>query len=248
MYGISDECERLALLEQQQIKELVNELGISDETLQIHGLLPNIKGEGITRLIYENTNGISNKLRGNDKVEKAKNIHDELEADIVADIVAYNEHRLNMRHKGNVNGFNQLFRGGEAAIQSVVSHNTHENISNIQEGGTSLMMFGPITDQLDYSAAKRDDSGLGRWSVMTIKGEGYNTRIVCGHNPCYNNNPTSSTSYQQHRRYFINKKKDLTCPRTKFREDLVEQLTRWREEGDKLIVCLDANENITTNQ
>ena len=158
MYGISDECEQLALLEQQQIKELVNELGISDETLQIHGLFPNTKGEGITRLIYENANGISSKLMGNDKVEKAKSIHDELGVYIVA----YNEHRLNMRHKGNVNGFNQLFQGGEAAIQSVVSHNTHGNISKIQEGGTSLMMFGPITDQLDYSAVKRDDSGLGR--------------------------------------------------------------------------------------
>ena len=105
-------------------------------------------------------------------------------------------------------------------------------------------MFGPITDQLDCMADKRDNSGLGRWSVMTIQGEGFKTRILCGYNPCYNNNPNSSTSYQQQRRYFINKKMDLTCPRTKFREDLVDQLTRWREEGDKLIVCLNANENI----
>ena len=29
-----------------------------------------------------------------------------------------------------------------------------------------------------------------------------------------------------------------------FREDLVQLLTEWREQGDRLIVCLDANEDI----
>jgi hypothetical protein len=38
--------------------------------------------------------------------------------------------------------------------------------------------------------------------------------------------------------------KDLTCPRTKSHEDLMAQLRRWQQDGDKLIVCLDANEDI----
>ena len=79
---------------------------------------------------------------------------------------------------------------------------------------------------------------------MTLKGDQGRTRVVCGYNPCYNKNPDSGTTYQQHRRFFITKKKDLTCPRTKFKEDLVAQLTKWREEGDRIIVCLDANEDI----
>ncbi len=57
-------------------------------------------------------NGISIRLSDNAKLEKAKEIHDELEVDIVA----YNEHRLNLRHHLNVNGFNQMFKGGEATI------------------------------------------------------------------------------------------------------------------------------------
>jgi hypothetical protein len=81
-------------------------------------------------------------------------------------------------------------------------------------------------------------------SVMTVQGEGFKTRIVCGYNLCYNNTLNNSTSYQQHRQYFINKRKDLTCPRTKFQDDLIEQLSKWREGGDKLIVCLYANKNI----
>jgi hypothetical protein len=58
-------------------------------------------------------NGISNKLSDNEKLKKAKEIHDKLEVDIAA----YNEHRLNLHHRLNINGFNQIFIGGEMAIQ-----------------------------------------------------------------------------------------------------------------------------------
>ena len=79
---------------------------------------------------------------------------------------------------------------------------------------------------------------------MTLWGDGVRTRVVCGYNPCYNKNPNSSTTYQQHRQFFITQRKDLTCPPTKFREDLVAQLMQWRKDGDHLIVCLDANKHI----
>ena len=98
------------------------------------------------RLIYENVNCLSNKLSNNDKVDKAKEIHDNLEVGIVA----YNEHRLNMCDRRNVNGFNHFFKGGEAALQSVVVHNVHKNIGRVQEVGTSLLLFGSLTEQLDH--------------------------------------------------------------------------------------------------
>jgi hypothetical protein len=62
-------------------------------------------------------------------------LHDELEVDMAA----YCKHKLNMKHKKNVNGFNQLFKGGEAAIQSIAAHNLHENIGHTQQGETSLI-------------------------------------------------------------------------------------------------------------
>jgi hypothetical protein len=67
---------------------------------------------------------------------------------------------------------------------------------------------------------------------------------VDGYNPCYNNNKGSSTTYQLYWRYFITWSKDLMCPQTKFREDLVKQLCKWREDGNRFIVCLDTNEHI----
>ncbi len=106
------------------------------------------------------------------------------------------------------------------------------------------MLFGPLTEQLENDQPGKAESGLGRWSAMTLWGDGVRTRVVCGYNPCYNKNQYSSTTYQQHRRFFITQKSDLTCPRKKIRKDLVAQLTQWRNNGDKLIMCLDANKHI----
>jgi hypothetical protein len=54
-----------------------------------------------------------------------------------------------------------------------------------------------------------------------------------------------STSYQQQKRYLQLHKKDAdSCPQTKFREDLIQALNTWRAAGDRLIVCLDANEHV----
>jgi hypothetical protein len=231
--------KRIALVEQQE-RNRVAELGVPEEVLRIHGVAPGSKRDGVIRLIYENVNGINNRLCNNDKVEKAKEIIDDLEADIVA----YNEHRLNMQDRHNVNGFSQLFKGGEAAIHSVVAHNVHENFGKVQEGGTSLMAIKPLTEFIEHDQAGKDETGLGRWSIMTFKGDQGKTRVICGYNPCCNSNPDSSTSYQQHRRFFVTRKKDLTCPRMKFWDDLVVKLQRWREDGNQLVVCLDANKNI----
>ncbi len=93
--------------EQQEIRE-INSITLLEEILQVHGYAPPTKAEGTVILMYENVNSFQNRLSGNEKVERAKEIHDKLEVDIVA----YCEHQLNMRHKKNCNGFNQLLKGG----------------------------------------------------------------------------------------------------------------------------------------
>ena len=81
-------------------------------------------------------------------MEKSKEVIDELEADVVC----YNEHRVNMKHKENHNGFNQLFRGGGAEIRSVVAHNFHKNVGIVQEGGVSVLLFGSLIQKFDVPA------------------------------------------------------------------------------------------------
>jgi hypothetical protein len=177
--------------------------GVSDELLTVQGVAPGATLEGMTRLLYENPDGFNSRIGGNEKLDKAKELIDDLDADVVA----FSEHKLNLQHKDNRNGFSQMFKGGEAEIRFVAAHNTHE-------GGTSLLLFGTLIEQYDFEESGKDPTGLGRWVVMVFRGQnGVVTRIICAYNPFYNTKDGSRTSYQQHRRYFIVKEKDTTCPR-----------------------------------
>ena len=109
-WGDGNTYSLAATLEREQIA------GIADELLEVHGVAPNKKAEGVTRLLYENVDGIRNRICNNDKLDKAKELIDELGVDVVA----YNEHKMRMGHKDNRNGMSQMFNGGEAEIRSVV--------------------------------------------------------------------------------------------------------------------------------
>jgi hypothetical protein len=89
--SIEEKHECNALIEQQE-KIRVRELGLPNKVLRAHGVAPASKGKGIIRMIYKNMNGISNRMRNNDKLEKAKELHGKLEVDIAA----YNKHWLNI--------------------------------------------------------------------------------------------------------------------------------------------------------
>jgi hypothetical protein len=68
---------------------------VSEYLLEVHGLPPGRKGDGVTRLIYEYLNGLqSTMLSKNRKLEKAWRVIDDLQADIVC----YNEHQQNLWH------------------------------------------------------------------------------------------------------------------------------------------------------
>jgi hypothetical protein len=112
--------------EQQEIRETLN-IPVPDEMLQIHGYAPPTKAKGTVRLIYENVNRINNRMCNNEKLEKMREIHNKLEVDIAAN----SKHQLNMKNKNNCNGFNQLFKGGETVVHSVVAHNVHENFGKV---------------------------------------------------------------------------------------------------------------------
>ena len=88
-----------------------------------------------------------------------------------------------------------------------------------------------------------DESGLGRWSWMLFQGAHNNkTRIISAYKPCRTGPSGLRTVFNQQRRYFrsIGRKGN---PRTLFNQDLQEQLVQWRQGGEKLIVCIDANES-----
>ena len=70
---------------------------ISKELLRVHVIAPGKKPERVTRIIYENANSFNTIISGNKTAEKAKEVIEELEVDVVC----YNEHIVNMRNKEN---------------------------------------------------------------------------------------------------------------------------------------------------
>ena len=76
----------------------------------------------------------------------------------------------------------------------------HENVGRVQEGSTCSMVVGPLVEYFDSGKSGKDETGLGRWTVMTFIGsDGIAIRFLCGYNPCYNRKKNSDTSYQQQR-------------------------------------------------
>jgi len=57
---------------------------VSEYLLEVHGLAPGRKGDRVTRLIYENLNGLQSILSNkNKKLEKVQWVIDDLQANIV---------------------------------------------------------------------------------------------------------------------------------------------------------------------
>ena len=65
------------------------------DLLQPQGLPPNTKQDGIFWLLCENPNGFNNRITGNQKLDKAIDLKDELEANGPL----YCKHRLNLKHR-----------------------------------------------------------------------------------------------------------------------------------------------------
>ena len=74
-------------------------MDIAKELLRFHGIATGKKPDGVTKIIYENANSFNTRISGNEKVDKSKEVIDKLEADVVC----YNDHRVNTKHKENHN-------------------------------------------------------------------------------------------------------------------------------------------------
>jgi hypothetical protein len=230
--------------EDHELQQLLEE---KRELLEVLGIAPGQKGEGVTRLIYENINGLLAKLSGNDKLDKLRVVLDDLEADLFG----FNEHRINKKNKDNRKySVTQLFDGGESLVKGILSHNKHEQVDKYlskrtQEGGTGMVAFGETASLMNRDNSGEDETGLGRWTYFEIRGEdGHCTMVLVGYCPCPNRKPDNGTSYQQTKHYFAHEHGIDVDPRRKFLEDLVALLEKWKGEGKRMVVMLDANEDV----
>ena len=130
----------------------------------------------------------------------------------------------------------------ESLIRTVAAHNVHEKMARSQEGGTAMLEFDNLSSVVKETGV--DESGLGRWCWMLLQGKkNHHTKIITAYQPCRCNKKANSAVYAQHKRFF-KMKGDFRCPRLIFRQHLMEQLDKWQGNGDRIILMIDANENL----
>ena len=126
----------------------------------------------------------------------------------------------------------------------MASHNTREvtNVGHTQRGGTATLLTNQLAAFVIDSGT--DPTGLGRWSWYLLQGEpGVRTYVVSAYAPCGNDACGDSTYYHQHKR-FIQERGLKTNPKAMFREDLLTLLRKWRAQEDRVILMMDANEDV----
>ena len=82
---------------------------------------------------------------------------------------------------------------------------------------------------------------------MNFAGRNTVTRVVVSYQTCVTRKNTRSATIAQHRRYWY-KEGNYQCPRKLFRLQLIVQMIEWRDNEEKLILIMDANENMETGQ
>ena len=111
--------ENYPFQDEEEVSRILSE---NQALLQPIGIAPGPKGEGVTRLFYENLNGITASISNNHKLQKAMGIIDDMEVDVFA----FNEHKINFAHNENRRqGLAKLFNGGETLTRAAGGNIKH---------------------------------------------------------------------------------------------------------------------------
>ena len=223
----------LALLEEEQVKKRLARF--SSPSL---GSLEFNKPEGYNRMMVTQLNGCATRMIREVKVEQCTQLLNRYDIDLMT----HAEHGLNMARLPPSKTFDSFF-DAEIDLRSTTSHNSFENPeSTHQQGGTGIMAIGELIQY--YRHPSNDFRNLGRWSSCIIEGNPqHRTRVVSAYCVGKNKPRGPGRVYQQHLRYIQHKGLDVT-PYDMFCQDLLWQLKMWKQQGDRIILTMDANEHI----
>ena len=124
---------------------------------------------------------------------------------------------------------------------STAYYDAHETQEAAQVGGVTIWSINKAAHRATEKGV--DPRGLGRWAWTLYRGrQGRNLRIIAGYRPVKNETGALS-AWSQHKAYLQDTDID-DCPRALFTTDLVEELEKWQEKGDQIVLALDVNDNI----
>ena len=212
------------------------------EDVPVHGDKLTGKPDDCIRIYFENVDGfvVPDNQNKKNNINNKQNYLRQLLLRLDADVFGGVETRQQFELLPKVHSLErQLDLRDGSRCQT--SHNLHERFGVCQQGGTCIttneLTGGYVIEQ------GADEEGLGRWSWMKFSGKGVTTRIVVAYIPCNTRKQAVQATMAQHRRYW-RLQGERRCPRKLMREALANQLKTWRNQGEKLILLIDSNENM----
>ena len=230
------------ILDEYQSKE---KWWTSIKDIPVHGNEIKSKKDSMLRFYFENIDGFKVQPRrpihnNNDKIKYYNTMTKRLEIDIICGAEARTNWAM-LPKNYQISNLLQLREGARA----ITAHNEHEKFSIPQQGGTFMVIKEQSQGMIDSMG--KDLTGLGRWCWIRLKGTTTSTRIVVAYEACRTRKIAQNATIAQQKRYW-KMKGDNRCPRRIFREQLIEMLSEWKEEGDQLILFIDSNEDMEKGQ
>jgi hypothetical protein len=207
---------------------------------ELWGDCPKIKEEGSCRMVLQNVNGLTTSY----DCEKSYALA--LESDAIgADIIGMVETNINWRENKLTNKITNAWKERYKHVRMTTSSSDIMFDTPYQPGGTAIIVAPPWTSRATMS---KDNSGLGRWTQVTLKGKNNNTVSVitvygvgknnistCGPHTCY---------FQQWNLLNKGNEDDQIDPRKRLFEDLQTKIEELKGEGEEIIVLMDANDTL----
>ena len=127
------------------------------------------------------------------------------------------------------------------AVRVATSFHTKDPLARrCQYGGTAMIAVNTLVSKINTTGF--DESGLGRWSWVLMRGKRDTvTRIITAYCPV---KPSSSGIKGQHTVYAQHLRVSSRNPITAFWSDLGTALDKWTENDEQLILCGDWNTSI----
>ena len=204
------------------------------------GFMPDKKDGGWIRVMFENWNSLG-VFTHSWKMDRLNYLIRRLRIDIVAGC----ECQCDWTMVDHDHQFTSLLVPGTAK-KGVTANNTHERIHRDQKGGTAIAGIGRICDVI--SEVGYDSTGLGRWTWIKLGRAPHITRVVSAYLPCKPGRKSRGrTVWEQHSRYF-EARGDMRYPSTIFMEDLLYMFKCWIQQGEHVLLAIDANQDVYTGR
>ena len=231
-------CHQIELAKSQESREMKRMLEFLEDGGT--GFMPDKKEGGWIRVMFENWNSLGVSTHSW-KIDRLNYLIKRLHIDIVAGCECQCDWTMvDLNHQLT----NLLVPG--IAKKVVTANNTHERIHRDQKGGTAIAGIGRICDVI--SEVGYDTTGLGRWTWVKLGQAPHTTRVVSAYLPCKpGRNSRGRTVWEQHSRYF-EARGDMRYPSTIFVEDLLHMFKHWIQQGEHVLLAIDANQDVYTGR